>query len=471
MKNLKRIVLKRTALALALPLAIVLEAGALTLVDNGVPQVAIWYTDGTVDKDAALDLAATIKLMSGATMTLKTSQSFGQPPAGTPAVVVGELAKQMGLAAPPATPSGDGYRIRTSGNHLLLAGETPASTFFATTHLLESFGCRWFFDNDIGTVIPATNRIEVGALDVAEAPDFLSRSLWGPNWSNNASWTKHNRLGGMAINAGHNWPSWFCTTDPVERAKYLTNVLNRIRGKGAMTASISPPDGTKYCQCANCTALDDPTYIEPSSGRVVVSDRFQEFYNFLGTEAAKVNPQAILVHYAYADYTLPPRRVPGGLDNLCVSIAPIRFCRVHRLGSPLCESRERCAEVTGGWGDVEKQVAWREYNYNLAETTVPISKLSIWKHDIPWLKQLGGNRASPPPARGSPRASAPAVSSPCPPSSDVGLPSSEGALGRPEWIRRHRGQWRYSPARPAPPARRIRQGDAGRFRTPCPPRG
>ena len=369
----------------------VIQASALTLVKEGVPQAAIWITEGggagRGDREAADELANVVRQMSGAAMAIKSAGKDGQPPAQG-AVVVGELAKQAGMAAPPPTPSGDGYRIQTRGGQLLLAGETAASTYFAVSHLLETFGCRWFIDNNIGTVLPSMKTIEVGALDIAEQPDFISRAIWGSSWGS-SGWGRHNRLGGMSMQMGHNWPKWFCTTDPQVRADYLASVIERVKGKGAVSSSLSPPDGVAYCQCERCKALDDPAYLEPSSGKPVMSDRYQEFYNYIAGEVKKVNPEAILCHYAYADYTLPPRRVKGGLDNLCVSIAPIRYCRVHSLANPLCESRQRCRAMVEGWGRVEKNMTWREYGYNLAETTVPFSKISIWKDDIPWLKQQG----------------------------------------------------------------------------------
>ena len=381
---------------LAMMIGIVLGAGALqapalTLVKDGKPQAAIWFTDSDEkagDRQTAQDFAAVVKQMSGAEMELKTAQKDGKPPAGTAAIVIGELAKQMGMQAPPKTRSGDGYRLQLKGSHLLMAGETASSTFFASTHLLEFFGCRWFIDNDIGTVIPKLKTLDVPAMDVAEQPDFISRNIWGSGWSP-AVWGPRNRTGGMALVTGHNWPKWFCTTDPKVREEYLASVVERVKGKGAVSASISPPDGTAYCQCDRCKALDVPGYLEPSSGKPVMSDRYQEFYNYIAREVKKVNPQAILCHYAYADYTLPPQKVQGGLDNLLVSIAPIRYCRVHSLANPICESRQRGRAMVEAWGKVEKMMSWREYNYNLAETAVPMSKVSVWREDIPWLKKQG----------------------------------------------------------------------------------
>lgn len=370
-------------------------AHGVELVKDGLGKAAIWVPDergvdarAFTERKAAETLVDYIEKMSGAKLPIYTMGVDGQPQSGVAAILVGKAALAVGLEAPPATISGDGYRIKTRGSWVLLAGETPDSTFFAASDLLERFGCRWFIDNPIGTVVPTLRTLETGTLDVEETPSFPSRSIWGPNWRP-TMWTRHNRLGGLSLTSGHNWPSWFCTQDPEVRASYLSNVAARVRGKGVVSTSISPPDGTRYCQCEKCKALDDPTYIEPSSGSPVMSDRYQEFYNFLGREIRKINPQAILCHYAYADYTLPPKRFTDGPDNLCVFLAPIRFCRLHSMSNPLCEGRQRARAMVEGWAKVEKKLGWREYNYNLAESTVPLSKISVWKEDIPWLFEKG----------------------------------------------------------------------------------
>lgn len=361
---------------------------AMDIVKDGAANATIWVADSAKgDRKAAADLADYIRQMTGAVVPLKVVPQDGTPEAGAPAVIVGSLAKDMG-ATPPATISGDGYCLKLKGNQLLLAGEESRSTFYATSHLLEHFGCRWFMDNDIGTVVPSLKTLSIDAMDITEKPDFVSRTVWGPNWGND-SWAAHNRLGGMSLSSGHNWPRWFCTTDPKDRAEYAANVISRVEGKGVCSTSISPPDGTRYCTCDRCKALDDPSYREPSTDTPVMSDRYQDFYNFIGREVQKVNPEAILCHYAYADYTLPPKRVKNGPDNLCVFLAPIRFCRMHSLANPICEARQRCRQMVQEWASVEKKMAWREYNYILAEGTMPFSKIAIWKDDIPYLYQQG----------------------------------------------------------------------------------
>ncbi len=156
-----------------------------------------------------------------------------------------------------------------------------------------------------------------------------------------------------------------------------------------MARTFSPPDGNGYCECEKCRALDDPANIEPSSGRVAMSDRYQLFFNAIGEGVLKANPQALLNFYAYADYSPPPKRAPRAPQNLCAWVAPLRFCRLHSLSNPACESRQRCRQVVEGWAKVVSKIGWREYNYDVAELCVPFSKVTTFREDIPFLKQQG----------------------------------------------------------------------------------
>ena len=385
-------------------------AGDVTVVHDGQAAAAIWrYDDG---KDAAAELAATIEKISGARLEVKQVAKGVKPADGEAAVVVGQMALDLGLPAPPRTVSKDGYRIQAAGNRVLLAGEGDDSTFYAASHLLEALGCRWFFDNELGTVIPRLKTVVVKDMTVAEQPDFISRSIWGPNWGSR-SWARHNRAGGLAMSTGHNWGwmprgalkehpeyyalregqrregQWLCTSNPAVAKLFAEAIIARTRGKGITGLSVSPPDGTGYCQCDACKAQDAPGYIEPSSGRTAVSDRYLRFFDAVGRLVAKECPDVVLNFYAYADYTVPPKTVRNVSPNLVVWIAPIRFCRMHSMGNPNCPPRQRCRGVVEGWAQAVGRVGWREYNYNLAECSVPFAKLSVWKDDVPYLKKLG----------------------------------------------------------------------------------
>lgn len=382
--------------------------GPVEIVRDGRPVAAIHAErDG---EEAAVEIARYVEKMSGARLEVRR----GRPGPAQPAIVVGALALEMGLPPPPKTVSGDGYRLRAGGGRVLLAGETAESTYFAACHFLELLGCRWFFDNPLGEVVPEARTLAVEPVDVEEQPDFISRQVWGPNW-NSKTWQRRNRLGGLAMPTGHDWHhvpaarfgkdhpeyyamrggerkpgAWLCTSNPEVRRLFAEAVAGQVRGRGVTAISISPPDGTGYCECPACAAEDVPGYLEPSSGRVAVSDRYQRFYNAVGREVLKTNPEAILNFYAYADYSLPPREVRDAPPNLCAWVAPIRFCRLHSLLNPACGSRRRCREVVEGWAAAVPRIGWREYNYVLAELCLPFSKVSVWKDDLPWLKKKGG---------------------------------------------------------------------------------
>jgi hypothetical protein len=381
------------------------------VVRDGKAVAAIWCRgDG---KEAAADLAMHLEGISGAKIEVNPGGEGRRPDEGVAAIVVGSLALELGLPSPPAIPSGDGYRILTKGAWVLLAGESPQSSFHASSHVLESIGCRWFFDNPLGVVIPSAKTVTIGPLDVSERPDFLSRNIWGPNWGGK-EWKRHNRLGGLSLPTGHDWghlpPSrheadhpeyyalrggkrvpggWLCTSNPEVRRLFAAALSEDIRGKGTMGISISPPDGTGYCECEACRKEDVQTSIEPSSGRVSISDRYLRFFDAVAGAAGPANPKAILSFYAYADYSLPPREIRASSPNLCAWIAPIRFCRFHGLHDPRCRSRGICRDAIEGWKRAVPMVGLREYNYNLAEATVPFSKVTILKEDIPWLKAQG----------------------------------------------------------------------------------
>ncbi len=407
-------------LLLAVVFCVNLPANAAKIVDQGAAQGAIWYlaadplatgnsaASGQRGKlpGAAEELGQFIEKISGAKIELKSVETGEKPAAADSAMVVGKLALDLGLAAPPQTRSGDGYCLETRGNHLLLAGESPQSTRFAVTHFLESLGFRWFMPNAIGEVIPKLDTISLDGFAVREQPDFLFREVWG--FGDRA----RSRTGGMDLPNAHDWRhvppdkyfqdhpeyfalrsgerkpgGWLCTSNP-DVTRLFADAYIALSKQGKTAESISPPDGRGFCECAACTALDVPNYIEPSSGTVCMSDRYARFFNGVGQLVKKDAPEFMLSFYCYSDYTMPPQRLREFSDNLCGWVTTIRFCRIHGINNPHCESRQRYKNVVEGWAKLMKTACY-DYNYNLAEVTVPISKITYMKENIPFLKRQG----------------------------------------------------------------------------------
>jgi hypothetical protein len=129
--------------------------------------------------------------------------------------------------------------------------------------------------------------------------------------------------------------------------------------------------------------------IEPSSGNVAVSNRYADFFDAVGTLVAKDCPDSVLSFYCYADYTQPPTPDRKLSPNLCAVIAPIRYCRLHALGDPICPSRKQQVEMVDGWAKVASRLGYYNYMYNLADATLPMFKFTPCKVEFPELARRG----------------------------------------------------------------------------------
>jgi len=379
------------------------SAGGSDIVRDGKAQGAVWHRGD--QPDAARDLVAYLKRMTRAEVPVEVAEGKAKPPADAPAIVLGALAMEMGLVSPPKTVSQDGYALQTKGSHLLMAGESAASTRFAVTHFLEIHGYRWLWWGPWGEAIPELRTVPLDGFDVREEPDFRYRNIWGADQA-------RTRTGGMDLPNRHDWGhvpadkyfeehpeyfalrggerrpgSWMCTSHP-DVAKLFADAYIAKAKTGIKADTISPPDGRGFCECDKCKAQDVPDYIEPSSGTVSMSDRYARFFEAVGRQVKREAPDLILSFYCYSDYTLAPKLMDKASDNLCAWVTTIRFCRLHGISNPNCESRQRYKTVVEGWAKL-MQTACYDYNYNLAEVTVPISKISYFRDNIPFLKKTG----------------------------------------------------------------------------------
>jgi len=363
----------------------------------------------SADQRAASVLVDWVKKMTGAELPVAESA-----PAGAPAILVGAAAVAAGLRLDDIeSPSREGLRVVCDGRRVLLAGQNGTATIKAACRLLEHWGCRYYMDHPLGEVFPTCRSLSVDRLDLRETPGFWYRSIWGSQWSGDTLWKIWNGHGGVPLNTGHAWghyvsreqfdkhadffhlrngrrePSdWYCTSNPELRRVFAQGVVERIQA-GTQHPSLSPPDGRGYCECDRCAAQDDPHSREPSSGHVCITNRYVDFYQDVAQQVRKTQPDSILNFYCYADYTQAPTSGINLEPNLCAWIAPIRYCRYHRIGDPACPSRWQLRDLIDGWAASAQKIAYRTYNYNLAECCVPVSLLSVWKHDIPYLQQKG----------------------------------------------------------------------------------
>ena len=360
---------------------------------------------------AAETLAEWVKKMSGADLPI-----VSEAPAGAAAIYIGKAAQAAGLKLDDIQSiSNEGLKVVCDGKRILIAGQNGRSTVKAVCRLLEELGCRYYNDiGELGMVYPSLKTVTVkDALALSEKPGMWFRKNSGSGWPNQGLFGVWNGTGGLPISTSHSWGlyvedslfethpeyfalvngqrvkgDWYCTSNPALRKVFAQGVM-RVIERGTKNPSISPPDGTRYCQCEPCKAQDDPRSIEPSSGKVCITNRYVDFFNDVARQVARVHPESKLSFYVYADYTQAPTNGVRVEDNLIPFLAPIRYCRYHRTGHPDCPSRVQLQEMVDGWARLSKQFAYRTYNFNLAECTVPFSLLDTWKHDIPYLTDKG----------------------------------------------------------------------------------
>jgi hypothetical protein len=377
-------------------------------------QPAGTHDSGWDDQRAANVLANWIEKIAEVRPTITE-----QPETDKAAIYVGTAAINAGLDLSDIdSPTKEGLRIICDGkDRALIAGQNETSTVKAVCRFLEELGCRYFMDNKLGEVYPRSRTIAVGPLNITEKPGLMLRKIWGSQWTGQSLWKIWNGAGGTKMATGHAWAkyvdenlfethpeyfalrkespglrdgrrkkgAWYCTSNPELRKVFAEGVIS----KGGFNPSVSPPDGTGYCQCERCLAQDDPCSIEPSSNRPSVTNRYVDFLDEVARTVGKARPEWLLSFYCYADYTQPPTSNRRLSPNLVAWIAPIRYSRFHRIGSPSSPGRMQLAEAIDNWAATAERIAYRTYNYNLAECLVPFSKLSVWKHDIPYLKKKG----------------------------------------------------------------------------------
>jgi hypothetical protein len=165
---------------------------------------------GKVAEFAATELKHFLDLATKADFTITD-----RIPAAGPAILLGDTAESRQLGMDVSTLKRDGVRLLRRGRFVMLAGrddkdydiagyanhvdEPPHGgrgwrsrvtkpehgTLFAVYEFLErTVGIRWYYPGELGTSIPASKAITVGALDLTDAPRMVVRYMPGfGDWS------------------------------------------------------------------------------------------------------------------------------------------------------------------------------------------------------------------------------------------------------------------------------------------------
>ncbi len=246
----------------------------------------------------------------------------------------------------------EGYRLKTVGADIHIAGHdlqrgslepkrvsaTQTGTLSGVCDFLERcMAIQFLWHDTLGTIVPRHDRVVVPDLDIDTAPTWTYRFLaYSPEGKcGDDMFARHLRLGhSLTVAHSHSWhqimpvekygkehPEWFAEIDGKRKPEYYmehhggqvctTNEeVIEVFAKAAIDYfhahperdmySLSPNDGSGFCTCVKCKALDHGTSL---------TDRLITFYNAIAERVSKVHPTKLLGAYAYSFYREPPVKV------------------------------------------------------------------------------------------------------------------------------------------------------------------
>ncbi len=390
------------AIAVLVSLAACAGARELTIVADGQSDYQIVLGDGPakVARVAADELQHWLAEATGVELPIVA----GADPARKH-IFVGESALPEDAGVDVTALEREAFAVRSVGEDLVLVGlddgshpreiaHTTAPTSCGTMNAVYDFledqvGVRWYWHDDLGTIVPQRETLTVPALNYEEAPHFIYRSLpYGPRDAEGEQvargmWGRRNRLG-KSISTYHSHaffrhmpieeyaaehPEYYalvdgrrvtryysghhggqvCTTNPQVINIFADSCIEYFeQHPGRTMCAVSPNDGSGFCQCKECRALDPGTWPEGSGreGKPLMADRMMTFYNQIAEQTSAVFPDCTLGAYVYSYYSLPPERVKPH-PNLALVLA---INSAWRGGTPEFWAEDR--KKIDGWAEV-----------------------------------------------------------------------------------------------------------------------
>lgn len=403
-------------------------------------QIVLGESPDRVARMAADELQTWLAAATGATLPIVADAD--------PAlkhILVGRAALPAGAGVDVSALAPEAFAVRTLGEDLVLVGmdegihpdEIPGTTkptLCGTMNavydfLEEQVGVRWYWHDDLGTIVPQVDELTVPALNYDEAPRFIYRALpYGPTVEGeqvaSRQWGRRNRLG-KSISTYHSHaffrhlpidtyadehPEYYalvdgrrvtryysghhggqvCTTNPEVIDIFAQSCIDYFAANpGRTMCSVSPNDGGGFCQCDECTALDPGLWPEGQGrdGIPLMADRMMTFYNQIAEKTSAAFPECYLGAYVYSYYSLPPERVKPH-PNLALVLA---INSAWRGGSEEYWAQDR--EKIDGWARAHDYMFMYDIFYTSHARGFPapiIEHTRTYMHHIDELGYRGG---------------------------------------------------------------------------------
>ncbi len=307
------------------------------------------------------------------------------------------------------------FALLADGFSIIIAGLSSEGTLFGTYELLEQIGCRWFIPGEIGTVIPKLDTVEIKYQKTIQTPSFKGRlhSSSNAQWLRSSGvnfWRKRVRMGGPHFPSAHGipinrklfdeHPEYFalingerstrqnCVSNPEVLRLTIEAVKEYFRkNPNEPWYGMGPNDGSGFCECENCKALDSGEW-DYFSNEPSVTDRYIWFFNQVIAGIEDEFPDKKIAFYNYHTYTrVPLLNKPN--PKIVPAFAPITLCRVHGMGNEICPEQIYHETIIKQWGQILPELYDRGYWFNLADPGFPFSQVHRMREEIPRAKELG----------------------------------------------------------------------------------
>jgi hypothetical protein len=324
-------------------------ADPIQIVRDGLPLAVIVLKPGAhaLENEAAEDLRWAVREATGAALEIVSE------------VPTNRTLRPICIAAAASLPSNapyDGGEVRSEGDGVVIAGATAAGVANAVaTILLEDFGVRMYYPEAQFTIVPTAKSLRIRPRTVV--PQFAYRLWSGLVGREAAAYTRRNRLSDARVpirhhGFGHNLASIISVAKHAqEHPEYfaLRNGVRDVRGKDAGdtaqpcftnpdvvrfsieaarryfdenpvqdTFPLCVNDNSRYCQCHQCAALDQP-YRNLPVGRQY-SESYFDYVAKVAEAVEQTHPGRYLGVFAYWNVEQPPRNRTRLPDNVLVAL-------------------------------------------------------------------------------------------------------------------------------------------------------
>jgi hypothetical protein len=387
------------------------SAGRVTLVENSTPKAVLVLPPepAVYETLAAKEIADYLQQISGAKLDTVAAADAAAGRAlaidGVP-ILIGRSFLAGNQQAALSEKAIDGKLLLDIMPDAVNVAGVGEGTLFAAYELLERLGVRWFMPGRLGTVVPSTKTVALDIGRSVQTPSFPARhfQMGYPEWQ------RRLRCGGPMFPAAHGLPvhpslfaehpeyfalvngqrraSQVCVSNP-EVVKLVTESVRQFfrKNPNERVIGLGPNDGSGFCQCENCRALEGGDY-DPFSGELSTTDRYIWIFNQVLDGIKDEFPNKKIGFYIYHTYMRPPvKQKPD--PRITGALAPITLCRVHGPNNPLCSEAGYYQWLAGEWGKLIPELWDRGYWSNLACPGLPFILVHRLREQIPFGKQAG----------------------------------------------------------------------------------